>query len=67
MPRGSHRLSNMNSTQGSHPLIDGYSAFAMNNYVQFTELPRILFSKGITKLTVVGLATDYCVRASVSA
>lgn len=38
----------------------------MNEYVQFTELPRILFERGITKVTIVGLATDYCVRASVS-
>ncbi|EIN14268.1 Isochorismatase hydrolase [Punctularia strigosozonata HHB-11173 SS5] len=50
--------------KGNHPQIDGYSAFAMNHYVQFTALPQILFSHGITRLTIVGLATDYCVRAT---
>ncbi|EPQ54338.1 Isochorismatase hydrolase [Gloeophyllum trabeum ATCC 11539] len=50
--------------KGCHPHIDGYSAFALNHYVKFTELPRLLFSKGIHKVTIVGLATDYCVRAS---
>jgi nicotinamidase len=37
----------------------------MNHYVQFTELPRILFARGITKVTIVGLAMDWCVKASV--
>jgi nicotinamidase len=52
--------------QGTHPLIDGYSAFAMNHYVQFSALPRLLFARGVTKLTVVGLAADWCVKFSVS-
>ncbi|TFK50004.1 Isochorismatase hydrolase [Heliocybe sulcata] len=50
--------------KGCHPHIDGYSAFALNHYVKFTELPRVLFSSGIRKVTIVGLATDYCVRAT---
>jgi nicotinamidase-related amidase len=36
-----------------------------NQYSLFTPLARILFSRGVTHLTVVGLALDYCVRASV--
>ena len=36
-----------------------------NQYNQFTSLARILFSHSITHLTVVGLALDYCVQATV--
>ncbi|KDQ56964.1 hypothetical protein JAAARDRAFT_178399 [Jaapia argillacea MUCL 33604] len=50
--------------KGCDPIVDSYSAFASNHYVRFTELPKILFSRDIRKLTVVGLATDYCVRAT---
>ncbi|UZJ51694.1 hypothetical protein CBS101457_001014 [Exobasidium rhododendri] len=46
--------------------IDGYSAFSSNNYLGFTELPRLLFSQHppIHTLVIVGLATDYCVMSS---
>jgi nicotinamidase-related amidase len=37
----------------------------MNHYVQFSALPRLLFARGITKVTICGLATDYCMRATV--
>jgi nicotinamidase/pyrazinamidase len=36
--------------------IEGYSAF------EATDLAQILHDYGITKVTVVGLATDYCVK-----
>jgi nicotinamidase/pyrazinamidase len=36
--------------------LEGYSAF------EATDLARILHDYGITKVTVVGLATDYCVK-----
>ena len=39
---------------------DGYSAFEATNL----ELAQYLREKGVTELFVVGLATDYCVRAS---
>jgi nicotinamidase/pyrazinamidase len=35
---------------------DGYSAF------ESTELERLLRDRGVDELTVVGLATDYCVK-----
>ena len=40
---------------------DGYSAFEATN----VSLEEYLKSKGVTDLYVTGLATDYCVRASV--
>ena len=39
---------------------DGYSAFEATNL----DLVKYLKDKGVTELYVVGLATDYCVRAS---
>jgi nicotinamidase/pyrazinamidase len=41
---------------GYRPDLDGYSAF------EATDLAQILHDYGITKVTVVGLATDYCVK-----
>src|SRR5581483_4625783 len=41
--------------KGQRPDTDGYSAF------ESRELERLLRSRRITELTVVGLATDYCV------
>ncbi len=42
--------------KGQNPDTEGYSAF------ENPELERILREHGIEKLTVVGLATDYCVK-----
>ncbi|KAG8914943.1 Cysteine hydrolase [Tulasnella sp. 408] len=50
--------------KGSHLDIDSYSAFADNAYLVFTDLPKTLYSNGIERLVVVGLATDFCVRAT---
>ena len=41
---------------GKDPSMEGYSGF------EATELEQILREHGIDRLTVVGLATDYCVR-----
>jgi nicotinamidase/pyrazinamidase len=41
---------------GTSPDLEGYSAF------EATDLAQILHDRGITKATVVGLATDYCVK-----
>jgi nicotinamidase/pyrazinamidase len=43
---------------GTEPDLEGYSAF------EGTELAQLLHDRGITKVTVVGLATDYCVKHS---
>jgi nicotinamidase/pyrazinamidase len=42
--------------KGTNQATDGYSAFETD------ELGNLLRERGIDKLTVVGLATDYCVK-----
>ena len=44
--------------------IDSYSAFFENDQKTPTGLEGYLKSRGITKLTLVGLATDFCVHFS---
>ena len=46
--------------KGTRDKDDGYSAFEATNL----DLAEYLSSKGVTDLYVVGLATDYCVKAS---
>jgi nicotinamidase/pyrazinamidase len=45
-------------TKGSHPDHDAYSGF------QGTELAKILRDKGVHRVVVCGIATDYCVQAT---
>jgi nicotinamidase/pyrazinamidase len=42
--------------KGQDPGTEGYSGF------QATELEQVLRDRGIDRVTIVGLATDYCVR-----
>ena len=42
--------------KGQDPATEGYSAF------DGTDLARLLRERGIDKVTLVGLATDYCVK-----
>jgi nicotinamidase/pyrazinamidase len=51
-------------TKGNESGVDGYSAFDGRTYAGTTFLDD-LRSRGIRHLVVGGLATDYCVRASV--
>jgi nicotinamidase/pyrazinamidase len=48
---------------------DGYSVFSMRDPVSGetvpTELAGMLADAGVTKLVIVGLATDYCVKSTV--
>ena len=44
--------------KGTDPQTEGYSGF------EGTQLGELLRERGIDRVTVVGLATDYCVRAT---
>jgi nicotinamidase/pyrazinamidase len=50
--------------KGMNPLIDSYSAFFENDKTTPTGLGGYLSAKGITDVTLVGLATDFCVQYS---
>lgn len=50
--------------KGFRPEIDSYSAFFENDHTTPTGLDGYLRSRGVTSVTLVGLATDYCVAYS---
>lgn len=50
--------------KGFNPAIDSYSAFFENDHTTPTGLEGYLKSRGITQLTMVGLALDFCVNYS---
>ena len=50
--------------KGFRPAIDSYSAFFENDHQTPTGLEGYLCNRGITHLTMVGLATDFCVNYS---
>lgn len=50
--------------KGFRPEVDSYSAFFENDHVTPTGLGGYLTARGVTKLTIVGLALDYCVNFS---
>ena len=51
--------------KGNDKRIDSYSGFFDNGYRHSTGLSEYLRQKGTEHLFVLGLATDYCVRATV--
>ena len=50
--------------KGYRPAIDSYSAFFENDHATPTGLEGYLRTRGIDTLTLVGLATDFCVNYS---
>lgn len=50
--------------KGYNPAIDSYSAFFENDHTTATGLAGYLQTRGLTELTMVGLATDFCVNFS---
>jgi nicotinamidase/pyrazinamidase len=50
--------------KGFRPAIDSYSAFFENDRTTPTGLEGYLRSRGLAQLTLVGLATDFCVAYS---
>ncbi|MGK2960046.1 MAG: bifunctional nicotinamidase/pyrazinamidase [Candidatus Malihini olakiniferum] len=51
--------------KGTQPEIDSYSAFFDNGKRAKTALDHVLRQQRITQLTIMGLATDYCVKFTV--
>ena len=51
--------------KGTDSRVDSYSGFFDNQRKRKTGLEQLLREKGADDLTIVGLATDYCVRATV--
>ena len=64
-PDLNHTRADVIIRKGSNPAVDSYSAFYENDKVTPTGLHGYLKNRDVAKLTLVGLATDYCV-ASVS-
>jgi nicotinamidase/pyrazinamidase len=50
--------------KGMNRAIDSYSAFFENDHTTPTGLEGYLKTRGITRLTMAGLATDFCVNYS---
>lgn len=50
--------------KGYNPAIDSYSAFFENDHTTPTGLEGYLRTRGIDRLTMVGLALDFCVNFS---
>lgn len=48
--------------KGTDPEIDSYSGFFDNGHLKATGLGDYLKEKGVDKVVIVGLATDYCVK-----
>ena len=63
-PNVNHEKADVIIRKGSNPAVDSYSAFFENDKVTPTGLHGYLKDRDVTDLTLVGLATDYCVAFS---
>jgi nicotinamidase/pyrazinamidase len=52
-------------SKGTDERVDSYSGFFENRRKRATGLDELLRQQGADDLTIVGLATDYCVKATV--
>ena len=52
-------------TKGMNPHIDSYSGLFDNGHRASTGMGEWLKARGVTQLTVAGVATDYCVKFTV--
>lgn len=50
--------------KGTDPSIDSYSGFFDNGHLRSTGLAEYLREQGVNAVYVLGLATDYCVKAT---
>jgi len=48
--------------KGTDPEIDSYSGFFDNDHLKATGLGNYLQERGVDKVVIMGLATDYCVK-----
>ncbi|WP_455820449.1 bifunctional nicotinamidase/pyrazinamidase [Pseudomonas cerasi] len=64
-PQLNQALLTLQVFKGENPDIDSYSAFYDNGQRHQTPLHSWLQQHAITALTVMGLATDYCIKYSV--
>lgn len=48
--------------KGTDPDIDSYSGFFDNGHLKATGLDDLLKSRGVNRIDIMGLATDYCVK-----
>ncbi|OBU13230.1 bifunctional nicotinamidase/pyrazinamidase [Morganella psychrotolerans] len=51
--------------KGENPAVDSYSAFYDNDHQRPTALLPWLAAQNITRLVILGIATDYCVKFTV--
>ena len=63
-PDLNHEKADVIIRKGSNPAVDSYSAFFENDKVTPTGLHGYLKDRDVTDLTLVGLATDFCVAFS---
>jgi len=63
-PRLVTRPADLILRKGFRPAIDSYSAFFENDHTTPTGLEGYLRTRGVDTITLVGLATDYCVNFS---
>ena len=63
-PDLNHKRADLIIRKGSNPAVDSYSAFYENDKVTPTGLDGYLKDREVNKITLVGLATDYCVAFS---
>ena len=63
-PNLNHKKADVIIRKGSNPAVDSYSAFFENDKVTPTGLHGYLKNRDVTDLTLVGLATDFCVAFS---
>jgi nicotinamidase/pyrazinamidase len=64
LPAGALAKAALVVRKGSNPAIDSYSAFKENDGVTETGLADDLRARGVRRVVLVGLATDYCVAYS---
>ncbi len=50
--------------KGENPEVDSYSGFFDNDHAHATGLGMYLRARGVRKIHLCGLATDYCVKAT---